>query len=234
MQHMLDPDDRHAALVDASDRLDQHAAFALGQAAGDLVEQQQSRFGRQRAGQFQPLALQEAQAPAGWLARVDQPGLDQDFGAALADLGLASCARRRRRRPAGSRTRSVSRKAAGSGRSGRRRQGSAASAAVRVTSRPIEIDGAGVGRDVAGDQVEQRRLAGAVRADDAQRLALAKLERNRIGDRQGAEPSRPSARGSAPSSANGRGWALGHHAIASILPPVGMFGAVLLSVMTRS
>ena len=36
----------------------------------------------------------------------------------------------------------------------------------------VQRDGAGIGRRRAGDQREQRGLAGAVRADDAQRLAL--------------------------------------------------------------
>ena len=35
----------------------------------------------------------------------------------------------------------------------------------------VEADLAGIGREAAGDQVEQRRLAGAVRPDDAERLA---------------------------------------------------------------
>ena len=69
MQHVLDPDDGDAACVDGADGRDQRPAFALGQPAGDLVEQQQLRFGRQRAGEFQPLALQAATGcPAGALA----------------------------------------------------------------------------------------------------------------------------------------------------------------------
>ena len=42
-----------------------------------------------------------------------------------------------------------------------------------VTSRPLKrIAARASARDRAGDQVEQRRLAGAVRPDDAERLAL--------------------------------------------------------------
>ncbi len=36
----------------------------------------------------------------------------------------------------------------------------------------VEADFAGVGRKPAGDQIEERRLAGTVRTDDAERLAL--------------------------------------------------------------
>ena len=41
MNDMLDPDDRRAALVDLGEDGQQCVAFAVGQAAGDLVEQQQ-------------------------------------------------------------------------------------------------------------------------------------------------------------------------------------------------
>ena len=43
----------------------------------------------------------------------------------------------------------------------------------------VERDAAAVGADGAGDQVEQRGLAGAVRADDAERLALRDVETRR-------------------------------------------------------
>ena len=45
-----------------------------------------------------------------------------------------------------------------------------------MTSTPNDQDPTGVGREVAGDQVEQRRLAGAVGADDADRLAAATVK----------------------------------------------------------
>ena len=44
MHDVLDPDDRHAAAADVPDQLDQRRAFVLGQAAGDLVEQQHARL----------------------------------------------------------------------------------------------------------------------------------------------------------------------------------------------
>ena len=43
-------------------------------------------------------------------------------------------------------------------------------------------DAAGLGRDRAGDRLEQGRLAGAVRTDDRHELALADLERH-VGER---------------------------------------------------
>ena len=50
-------------------------------------------------------------------------------------------------------------------------------AAARVTSRPSNTMRARVGQHGAGDEVEQRGLAGAVRPDDAQRLAPASSDR---------------------------------------------------------
>ena len=45
---------------------------------------------------------------------------------------------------------------------------------------PVEPHRAGIGRDRAGDEVEERRLAGAVRADDPERLALLHVEVERV------------------------------------------------------
>src|SRR6516164_6654306 len=45
---------------------------------------------------------------------------------------------------------------------------------------PSEDDAAGIGPQVAGDQVEERRLAGAVGADDAQHLALVERHANAV------------------------------------------------------
>ena len=59
--HVLDPDHRDALGVHPADDLDQLRDFRVGQAAGHLVEQQQLRPRRERAGEFQPLALQQAE-----------------------------------------------------------------------------------------------------------------------------------------------------------------------------
>ena len=49
---------------------------------------------------------------------------------------------------------------------------------------------AGIRRHRAADDAEQRRLAGAVRSDDAERLALTEDEIDALGDNDGAEPLR--------------------------------------------
>ena len=43
------------------DRVDKRVALAFGQAAGDLVEEQHLRPGAERAGELQPLALEQRQ-----------------------------------------------------------------------------------------------------------------------------------------------------------------------------
>ena len=179
------------ACVDPRMVVDQRAAFALGQAAGDLVEQQQSAA-RSPARAPVPAACGRAgSSDAGrMVGLVDQPGLVEDVarsGRPTSASRLAS--RRRRRRPAGSRTRSVSRRAAGSGSErptpARQRCIGGSAGDVAADRRSIA---AGVGRAVAGDQVEQRRLAGAVRADDAQApRPRARRTDTQSDDRQGAE-----------------------------------------------
>jgi len=53
----------------------------------------------------------------------------------------------------------------------------------------VEPDGAAVRPDEPGDQVEQRRFAGAVRSDDAQRLARCDVEADAVDSLQRAERS---------------------------------------------
>ncbi len=174
--------------ADAADGVDQLVALALGQAAGDLVEQQQTRLGGERARQLQALALEQRQRAGAAVGARQQAGALEHVGAEVDRRRARVAARRAPRRPAGSRTRSDSRTAAGSGRSARCRRGSAACGAGRVMSLPSRRICAGIGRELAGDQVEQRGLAGAVRADDAERLALARPQ-----DRSRRRPS-PSRR----------------------------------------
>ena len=87
---MLDPDDRDAGLADVADGGDELEAFALGQAAGDLVEQQKPRRRRERAGHFQPLALQQRQRACERLARLMSPSRSrispQDCATSRSDL----------------------------------------------------------------------------------------------------------------------------------------------------
>ena len=58
---------------------------------------------------------------------------------------------------------------------------------TRCDVAPVEPDGAAIGPERAGDQVEERRLAGAVRADDAERGALGDGEIDAVRDLDRAE-----------------------------------------------
>ncbi|MCY1454396.1 hypothetical protein D9M71_714590 [compost metagenome] len=58
-------------------------AFRLGQAAGDLVEQQQAWPGGERAGHLQTLAFQQSERAGQGVGLAYQPGDFQDMGAPL-------------------------------------------------------------------------------------------------------------------------------------------------------
>ena len=57
----------------------------------------------------------------------------------------------------------------------------------RVMSLPVEQDLAAIGGQIAGDQIEQRRLARAVRPDDAHRLAGSHAKIDAVGRLERAE-----------------------------------------------
>ena len=84
-------------------------------------------------------------------------------------------------------------------------------------------------RKAAGDQVEQRGLARAVRPDDADRLARRDREIEIVGDDDRAEAFLEACDFQQHDVKASR-----DQAIASILPPTGIAGAVLLSVITMS
>ena len=233
--------------VDGPDRGDQRLAFAFGQPARDFVQQQKLRPRRHRARQFQPLAVQKRERPG----QLRWPGAASRcrrriVGAVVRRPRPRACPGRRRRRPAGFRTPSACSKGCGIWKlrpDAHRARGP--SAGMRVTSRPRKVIVPGIGQEVAGDQVEQRRFARAVRPDDAQRLPL----------RHGkADTSSVTLRAPKLFDTFGEGQDIGHAGLqadarpgdgarragqrvrpaASIVPPVGMSGAVLLSTMTRS
>ncbi len=65
MHDMLDPDDPDVAPPELADRLDQLARLAIGQAAADLVEQQQRGAGGEGSGQFEALAVEKTERLGG-------------------------------------------------------------------------------------------------------------------------------------------------------------------------
>ena len=189
MQHVLDPDDRDAAPVDACE-LSRPANGIRASVRPPAISSSSSssRFGRERPSELEPLALQQGRdrRPADWR---DRPARSRRGYRAQrsATSRLALARAEAPQRPASSRTRSASRRAVGSGKCGRRPPGSAPWETRGSRRAPAKMTVPSSGGSVAGDQVEQRRLAGAVRPDDAERLALGQLEGHRVGDLQSAE-----------------------------------------------
>ena len=90
---VLDPEDRRSRGMDLPDGLDQFVAFALGQSAGDLVEQQQTRPGCERARHFQPLAFEQRQRAGEGVGARDQMQALENLRAGRGGVALASCRR---------------------------------------------------------------------------------------------------------------------------------------------
>ncbi len=142
---------------------------------GRLVEQQQLRFQRERRRERRTLALaagQSATAPPRHRGRTD--------------AGIRPAAPRR----ASARVRHRARRARPCGRASRtvdpaRQLGFLRDRAMRRPAGCLQV--AIVQRDAAGDDVEQRRLAGAVAADQADALAGLEAEFGAIEQRLGAE-----------------------------------------------
>ncbi len=231
------------AAADVADQLDQRAAFVLGQPAGDLVEQQNARLGGERAGELQPLAVEQRQAPAGRLALSRERAVAEHLDAARIDLALAVAAAEGagdhqvlEHRHAAERLRNLERAAD-------------AQPAAPLGRQPRDVvagedDAPGIGLHRAAGDAEQRGLAGAVRPDDAERLAL--VNARSISFATTTAPKRletfSKARMAAtvigplpqPSPASGGGSRPRFTTAACSSPPVGISGAVLLVVMTRS
>ena len=65
---MLDPDDRDPAGFQFEDDVDELVRLGIGQSAADFVQEQHGGAGRERAGEFQPLPIDESErlsAPVG-------------------------------------------------------------------------------------------------------------------------------------------------------------------------
>src|SRR5262249_39658322 len=94
---VLDPDDRHAGAADVADQVDQRGALVLGEPAGDLVEQQDARLGRERARELEPLAVEQRERAGAPVGLVGEPAAADQLDAAGIDLALAVAAAERGR-----------------------------------------------------------------------------------------------------------------------------------------
>ena len=184
---VLDPDDGDAAAANIADQIDQRHAFVFGEAAGDLVEEQHARLRGECARELEPLAVEQRQRVGEPVRLGCEAALLEPFDAARIDVALATAGAERRRdhqilehRHAAERLRNL------------KRAGNAhAAAALRGKVRDVdagEENAAGTGRNRAAGDAEQRGLAGAIRSDDAERLALGQHEIDRVRNDHGAEP----------------------------------------------
>ena len=167
--------------LDLPNGLDEKMTFRVGQAAGDFVEQQDARTGRERPRQFQPLAIEQRQASGKSVGLRLETGERQNVAAELNGFRLGYPRAEQRRdgqifeyRQVGKGQRNLER-------------ASEAGTAARLRLHPRDVvtlqnDAAPVGPQHAGDQVEQRRFARAVRSDDAERLATRQGEVDVVGD----------------------------------------------------
>ena len=186
---MLDPDHRDALGVDAADDLDQLGDLGVGEAACHLVQQQQRGLGGQRPGQFQPLALQQAEpfgghvrlaGHAGPLQRLDRGRVAGPPPQPAALLGGDEQVLEHGHVPERPRhlVRAADAQPAPRGR-------------VQLGDRaPGEADLARAGGEVAGDEAEQAGLASAVRPHDPDHVAGPDGQRQVLRDDDPAEPFR--------------------------------------------
>ena len=187
--HVLDPDHRDALGVDRADDLDELGHLRVGQAAGHLVEQQQPGLGGEGAGQFQPLALEQAEPRGG------QVGL-------AGHAGPVQCLRRRRvagpaPQPAALLRGDQQVLEHGHVRERARHLIGAPDAQPAPRRRiqlgdraAVEGDLTGARSQIAGDEAEQAGLASSVRPHDPDGVAGSDAERELLGDDDLAEPFR--------------------------------------------
>ena len=105
MDDMFDPDDRRPRSMDLADRRDQFLAFALGQAAGDFVEQQQARLRRRARAPFRGACGRAATGSrrGGWPSTAGRS--PRESRRRIRRLPLRACRARNRRRRADFQTR---------------------------------------------------------------------------------------------------------------------------------
>jgi hypothetical protein len=172
--------------------------FALGQAAGGLVEQDQRRLGRQRAGQRDPLPHPVGQLTGPGLRHLGGADPIQGLHGQVPQLTLVPAGPRERqqrgpepgRGAAGGADHDVLHRGQPAVQADSLQQGpghAEAGQAMRPDVRPAAAEQhlAGVGPDEAAQHVQQRGLARSVRPDDAQHMP------GRDGERDGVERGQP-------------------------------------------
>ncbi len=184
---MLDPDDRDAGGADVANQSDERRAFVLGEAAGDLIEQEHARAGRQRARQLKPLAIEQRKAPGERVGLAGERAPFEQIDAMAIDVLLAPATAEGGRhhqvlehRHAVERLRDLERAADAHAAAALRRERGDVGAGEKHTP--------GVWSHAAAGDAKQRGLAGTIRPDDAERLTFIEREIDAVRDHDSAEP----------------------------------------------
>ena len=179
---VLDDDNRDAHFVDAAHQRDRFLQFGRSQAGKRFVEQHQARRGGEHAGDLQPLAAGRAERTGALVGEWLKAGELDDLARVHERVAAMRMAQERADHHVVEHGHVLE---------GRRHLERAADAKPRVPFRrgardilPREKNLPGARRHVAGQAIEKRRLAGAIRADQADDLVI--LNRN-VGVRHGAE-----------------------------------------------
>jgi hypothetical protein len=159
----------------------------LGEPAGDLVQQQHARRGGEGARELEPLAVEQREAARRPVRLVGEAALLEQLDATRIDLALAPAAAERRRHH------QVLEHGHGVERLRDLKGAADAHAAAPLRRQPRDIGSReqhspGVRHHGSARHAEQRGLAGPVRADDAERLALGEREIDRLRHDHRAEP----------------------------------------------
>lgn len=198
MHDMLDPDDGDTAIADAGDRLDQRMALVFDQSAGDFVEQQQFRPGRQRPRHFKPLSIQQPQASCRVIGLGYQARAFENAAAAAGRrlFGLAAtkdCPNQQVFVDAHT----------DEGTRDLKRSGDAEPTALgrweRYDILSQEGDFSGIGFEIAGDEAKQAGLAGAVRPDNADGIPGCDVQVQRVRNLECSEALASASRSGIPS-----------------------------------
>ena len=185
LHDVFDDDDGDAALLDLAHEVDGEAHFGRGEAGQRLVEQQQLRLGGQRAGDFQAFAAGGAERAGAAVGQGIQAAEDEYIiGDAARGVAVAVAQK--------GADHDVFRNAHVLERDRDLEAASHAEAGVLFGRGAgdvvaLEADGAGGGREVAGDAVEEGALAGAVGADEADDVALRHGQAGAVDGAEGAE-----------------------------------------------
>ena len=169
-----------------ADQRDEAFAFVLGEPAGDLVEQQHARSRGERTGKLEPLAVEQRERAGEPVRLVGEAAPGEDVHASGIDLALAAAP------PNAAATTRFSNTVMPPNGCGiwNERAMPEMAAPLRRQCRDVaarEQHAPGIGPHRTGGDAEQRRLARAVRPDDAERLALGERKVDLFGHHDCAE-----------------------------------------------